>query len=113
MPQRAMDALTTDATKLSFPLQLVVAIVFSTVSAGGAVWATQARTDTKMQEMQSDIRVLLTQQTSAADLSRLRDENAKTERDAARDEVKAIKADQRLLQLQLQAIQLELAKKVR
>ncbi len=110
MPMARAAETTQDVSKLSFPLQLVIAIVFSTVSAVGAAWATQARNDNKMQDMQSDIRVILAQQTSATEMTRLREDNAKAERDLNKEEVKAIKAQQTLLQLQLQAIQLELAK---
>lgn len=110
MARTATDTTITDISKSGFPFQMVMAIVLSTVSAVGAVWATQSRTDTKMQEMQSDIRVILTQQAAATDISRLREDNAKAERDLNKDEVKSIKAQQSLLQLQLQAIQLELAK---
>jgi len=110
MPQRAMDALTTDATKLSFPLQIVIAIVFSTVSAVGAVWATQSQNDSKWQGVQADVRVILTQMSSTAEISRLRDDAVKAQLDNMREEIKSLKGNSQLLQLQQQQLQLELAK---
>jgi hypothetical protein len=110
MARVATDTTITDISKSGFPFQMVMAIVLSTVSAVGAVWATQSRTDTKMNDMQSDIRVILAQQAAATDMARMREDTAKSERDLNKEEVKAIKAQQSLLQLQLQAIQLELAK---
>lgn len=107
---RATDIQTQDATKLSFPLQVVIAIVFSTISAVGAVWATQARSDSQIQAVQSDVRVVLSQLSSNAEITRLRDEATKAQLDNMREEIKSLKANSQLLQLQQQQLQLELAK---
>ena len=50
----------TDVNKLSFPIQMVIAIVVSAVSASATIWAVQRGNDQSLAAMQSDIRNVLT-----------------------------------------------------
>jgi len=50
----------TDASKLSFPLQLVVAIVAAILSAASVVWVNQSGIKESQASIQSDIRNLIT-----------------------------------------------------
>lgn len=66
-----------DATKLSFPLQIVIAIVTVALTVYGSVWAAMSRQDQANAAMRTDIAVMRqvqTDQTKSDDLKRQLDE---------------------------------------
>ena len=89
-----------DASRLSVPIHMTAAIMFTAVAIGGAFWSVTG-------SMRNQLDVIGVKIDAAADLARLRDDNAKGQLDAMKDEIKGIKSQQTLLQLQLQSIQIE------
>lgn len=90
----------TDVSKLSFPLQIVIAIVVSAISASATMWAVQARTTAAQSSMQSDIRDILTRMEGASKLDeagrRLQDMQTTQMNESIND----LKRQTQLLQLQ-------------
>lgn len=104
--RRVRQTDTMNVTKLTFPIQLVIVIVAAAISASGAVWAIQSG-------LRSDVRNLATEmaaQAREAKLERQIDEKEAVRQaeklqvasDALKATVDAIKAEQRLMQIEMQ-----------
>ena len=98
----------TDASKLSFPIQMVIAIVVSALSASATIWATQRYNDRMDSDMRSDIRNILTQMSNARELEisnrQLQSERATATKEAVDDVKRQVQ--------QLQAQYMELSRQI-
>lgn len=94
MPPRAQQE-APDASRLSFPLQLVIFLVTTVLSVAGSQWATTY-------SLRSDVRDILTRQAAQAQLD---EERAGNVRDAIGD----LKRQQTLQAYEIQEIKLSLA----
>ena len=92
----------TDASRLSFPIQIVIAIVVSAVSASATIWAVQARNSQTQAAMSSDIRDILTRMEGQAKL----DESTRRLQDVQTDQMRQSIND---LRMQTQSLQTQYA----
>ena len=90
----------TDVSKLSFPFQIVIAIVVSAVSASATMWAVQQRTDAAQSVMASDIRDILTRMQGSAELAEANRRLQDMQTNQIRDSVEDLRRQTQLLQLQ-------------
>jgi hypothetical protein len=98
----------TDASRLSFPLQLVIVIVTGVLSAASGSWATQRGNDKAQAQLQSDVRDILTRMEAER---RMSEANAKLVEANTLNTVKAIESiskRQELQQLQIAEISKEI-----
>jgi hypothetical protein len=97
-------ARSTDASRLSVPLQFVIAIVISALSAASAVWTVQSRNDVQFEKLSSDVRDISTRMDAAkqvdAEKSKVSDERAA----ALREAVQEMKRRQELQQYEIQQL---------
>jgi hypothetical protein len=90
-----------DASKLSFPLQLVIYIVASFLAASGAVWATQRTNDAGFSRLQSDVRDILTKMEAEQRVAAINDKLLEANAKAMTDAITAMSKRQELQQLQI------------
>lgn len=94
----------TDVTRLSFSLQLVILIVSAALSAGAAIWTTQRSSDRAIEKLSSDVRDILTRMDAAKQVdeqkARVSDERAAQLRESVQD----IKRRQELQAYEIQAL---------
>ncbi len=93
-----------NAERLSFPLPMVVAIVGTALAVSGGEYVANA-------SMRSDVRDISTRIELQSKLKDERDENFRAAMTALSDQVKELRGESKLLQLQYQQIQLEMTKK--
>ncbi len=93
-----------NAAGLTFPLQLVLAIVVTALSVGGGIWATNSG-------MRSDVRDILTRMDYQAKLEDERGRSQDLQRQAMSESIKELRGQVKLLELQYQQIQLALGRK--
>lgn len=95
MPPSRAQQQEPDASRLSFPLQLVILLVTTVLSVAGSQWATTYN-------LRSDVRDILTRQESQAKLDEERAGNV-------RDAIGELKRQQAMQAFEIQEIKLSLA----
>ena len=108
MAERRIRQEDVSATRLSFPLQIVIVLITSMLAGGAAVWGGMSSARSTMAEIQSDVRNIITtmdattklQSAAAQAESKLQDERAA----ALTRDITAIKARQELQQYEIQQL---------
>jgi hypothetical protein len=101
----------TDAARLTFPLQLVMVIIGSILSAAISGWAFSSGIKQSQFDMQSDMRELRTRMEMQLQIDTARNESRTIEIKAQSDSIAELRRLTQLLQLQYQALEASRVKK--
>lgn len=93
---------TNDASRLSFPVQMVVAIVFASLSAAGTVWATQSSSTAQQSALRSDVRDILTRMELQAKIAEAQSKLQEERTASMAKNISAVEARLQLYQYELQ-----------
>lgn len=119
MPKPAETSI--DVTRLSVPIQVAILVAGIVLSSLLSIWATQrsadradltAATETKtaIVEIKGNLSVIIEQQKSATEVARMRDEARVAQMEAVKADITDTKRQMQMIQIQVQGLQLELAK---
>ncbi len=90
----------TDVSKLSFPIQIVIAIVVSAVSASGTIWMTQRGNEKEQAAMRSDIRDVLTRMQGQSDLDAANRRLQELQTNQMKESIDELRRQTQLLEIQ-------------
>ncbi len=96
----APERRSTDVSKITFPIQIVIAIVFSILSTSATIWATQRGNEQAQASMQSDIRNILTRMDNASNLASANQQLSDLKQAAVKESLDDVKRQVQLLQEQ-------------
>lgn len=107
--REAQNRRSTDASKLTFPLQLVIVIVGGTLATTGAFWASTAQIRADSAQTRADLAVMTTQQHEEQRVRDLERKLADERYDSLKAAVSAITASQRLEEIRNQEMRVTIA----
>jgi hypothetical protein len=97
-----------NASKLSFPLQLVIVIVTGFLAAAGGIWTNQRNNDKAMAQLQSDVRDVLTRMEADRRLAEINAKLLEANNTSNAKALDAMSKRQELQQLQIAEIKEQL-----
>lgn len=91
----------TDASRLTFPWQMVVGAIMMTATILGGVYTMTSGLKESQQQTQSDMRVLKTQFEMRLEVDKANDRADSIERDAAKETMRTLRGSVQLLEMQV------------